>query len=323
MGLAAGSHTEVVELKASLAPVSVQGNAQPVAIIGATLDLGSGRRGVDMGPSAIRYAGLEARVEGLGRRCEDWGNVSAAVAEASAVGDERVRFLSQIKEACERIADLVVRAVEGGYLPLVLGGDHSIALGTLGGLARARGPGGVLWLDAHGDLNRPETSPSGNVHGMPLAAALGLAGPAFESEAFRLPALDPARVALVGVRDLDDAERYQLAELDALVYTMSDVDRLGVERVLHEALEQVAGDGFVHVSLDMDVLDPDVAPGVGTPVRGGLSYREAHLAMELVAESGRAGSLEVVEVNPILDRENETAKLAVELVASALGARIL
>ena len=158
---------------------------------------------------------------------------------------------------------------------------------------------------------------------MPLAAALGLAGPAFESEAFRLPALDPARVALVGVRDLDDAERYQLAELDALVYTMSDVDRLGVERVLHEALEHVAGDGFVHVSLDMDVLDPEVAPGVGTPVRGGLSYREAHLAMELVSESGLAGSLEVVEVNPVLDRENETAKLAVELVASALGARIL
>jgi arginase len=298
-------------------------NAQAVAIIGATLDLGAGRRGVDMGPSAIRYAGLEARIERLGRRCEDWGNVTAAVAEASAVGDERVRFLPQIKETCERIADLVVLAVEGGHLPLVLGGDHSIALGTLGGLARTNGLGGVLWLDAHGDLNRPETSPSGNVHGMPLAAALGLAGPWFESAAFRLPAVDPARVALVGVRALDDAERQQLRELDARVFTMSDVDRLGVEPVLREALEHVAGDGFVHVSLDMDVLDPEVAPGVGTPVRGGLSYREAHLAMELVAESGLAGSLEVVEVNPILDRENETAKLAVELVASALGARIL
>ena len=299
------------------------GNAQPVAIIGAALDLGSGRRGVDMGPSAIRYAGLDARVEGLGRRCEDWGNVTAAVAEASAVGDERVRFLEQIKETCERVADLVVRAVEGGYLPLVLGGDHSVALGTLGGLARATGPGGALWLDAHGDLNRPETSPSGNVHGMPLAAALGLAGPEFESEAFRLPAVDPGRVALVGVRELDEGERGLLSELDARVYTISDIDRLGVEPVLREALEHVAGDGFVHVSLDMDVLDPDVAPGVGTPVRGGLSYREAHLAMELVAESRLAGSFEVVEVNPILDRENETAKLAVELVASALGARIL
>jgi arginase len=181
----------------------------------------------------------------------------------------------------------------------------------------------VLWLDAHGDLNRPETSPSGNVHGMPLAAVLGLGGPEFESPSFRLPAVDPARVALVGVRALDEAERELLVELDVLVFTMSDVDRLGIETVMHEALDRVAGDGFTHVSLDMDVLDPEVAPGVGTPVRGGLSYREAHLAMELVAETGVASSLEVVEVNPILDRENETAELAVELVASALGARIL
>jgi arginase len=213
--------------------------------------------------------------------------------------------------------------VEDGYLPLVLGGDHSVALGTLGGLARARGPGGVLWLDAHGDVNRPETSPSGNVHGMPLAAAMGFAGPEFESGAYRLPAVEPPRVALVGVRSLDSGERELLAGLDAHVVTMSDLDRAGVEPALREALDHVAGDGFVHVSLDMDVVDPDVAPGVGTPVRGGLSYREAHLAMELVAESGLASSLEVVEVNPILDRENQTAKLAVELVASALGARIL
>jgi arginase len=308
--------------KASLAPVGMQANGG-VAIIGAALDLGSGRRGVDMGPSAIRYAGLDARIEELGRLVVDWGNVTTAVAEASTVGDERMRFLAQIKETCERVANLVVRAVGDGLLPLVLGGDHSVALGTLGGLARANGPGGVLWLDAHGDLNRPETSPTGNVHGMPLAAALGLAGPEFDGSAFRLPAVNPARLALVGVRSLDEAERELLAELDARVYTMSDVDRLGVEPVMRDALDHVAGDGFVHVSLDMDVLDPEVAPGVGTPVRGGLSYREAHLAMELVSESGLAGSLEVVEVNPILDRENETAKLAVELVASALGARIL
>jgi len=304
--------------------VSVQETGQPVAIIGAALDLGAGRRGVDMGPSAIRYAGLEPRISALGRRCEDWGNVLAPVAEASAVGDERVRFLAAIKETCERIADQVVRAVEGGFQPLVLGGDHSVALGTLGGLARARGPGGVLWLDAHGDLNRPETSPSGNVHGMPLAAALGLGGPEFDSPAFRLPAVDPTRVALVGVRALDEVERELLVELDVLVFTMSDVDRLGIETVMRQALERVSGgEGFTHISLDLDVLDPEVAPGVGTPVRGGLSYREAHLAMELVSESGVASSLEVVEVNPILDRENETAKLAVELVASALGARIL
>ena len=295
----------------------------PVAVIGAPLDLGAGRRGVDMGPSAIRYAGLEPRIEELGRRCVDWGDVVTAVAEASAVGDERVRFLPQIKETCERIAELVAKAVDEGLVPLVLGGDHSVALGTLGGLARASGKGGVLWLDAHGDLNRPGTSPTGNVHGMPLAAALGLGGAEFESEAYPLPALERSRVALFGVRSLDPAERGLLAELDALVFTMSDLDRVGVELAMREALEHVAGPGFVHVSLDLDVLDPEVAPGVGTPVRGGLSYREAHLALELVAESGLVRSFEVVEVNPILDRENQTAELAVELVASALGARIL
>ena len=293
-------------------------------MIGAPLDLGAGRRGVDMGPSAIRYAGLEPRIQQLARRCVDWGDVVTAVAEASTVGDERVRFLPQIKETCERIAELMGRAVEEEHFPLVLGGDHSVALGTLGGLARAAGrPGGVLWLDAHGDLNRPDTSPSGNVHGMPLAAALGLGGPEFESDVFLLPALEARRVVLFGVRSLDPAERELLGELDVLVFTMSDLDRTGIERAMSEALERLQGPGFVHVSLDLDVLDPEVAPGVGTPVRGGLSYREAHLALELVAESGLAGSLEVVEVNPILDRENETAKLAVELVASALGARIL
>jgi arginase len=294
-----------------------------VAVIGAGLDLGAGRRGVDMGPSAIRYAGLDERIAGLGRRCEDWGDVETAVAEATSVGDERVRYLGEIKAACERIAGRVAEATGDGYLPLVLGGDHSVALGTLGGLARAHGPGGVLWLDAHGDLNRPETSPSGNVHGMTLAAALGLAGPGFASEAYPLPAVQSRRVALVGVRSLDPGERELLADIDARVFTMSDLDRVGVEAGMREALAHVADGAFVHISVDMDVVDPEVAPGVGTPVRGGLSYREAHLAMELVAESGVTGSLEVVEVNPILDRENRTAKLAVELVASALGARIL
>jgi arginase len=308
---------------ASLAAVKPQQTSGAVAVIGAGLDLGAGRRGVDMGPSAIRYAGLDERIAELGRHCDDRGDLVTAVAEATSLVDERVRYLPQIKVTCERIAELVADAVGDGYFPLVLGGDHSVALGTLGGLARASGPGGVLWLDAHGDLNRPETSPSGNVHGMPLAAALGLAGPEFESEAYPLPAISPQRVALVGVRSLDAGERDLLAELDACVFTISDVDRLGMEAVMREALKHVAGDGFVHLSLDMDVLDPDVAPGVGTPVRGGLSYREAHLAMELAAEAGIVGSLEVVEVNPILDRENETAELAVELVASALGARIL
>jgi arginase len=302
--------------------MAVQVDSKPVAVIGASLDLGAGRRGVDMGPSAIRYAGLAARIERLGRRVVDWGNVEGAVPEATAVGNERVRFLPEIKAACERVAELVARAVGEGFAPLVLGGDHSVALGTLGGLAGTSAPGGVLWIDAHGDLNRPETSPSGNVHGMPLAAALGLAGPEFESSAWRLPAVDAGRVALVGVRKLDRAEVELLRELDAQVYTMSEIDKLGIERVIRQSLAHVAGPGFVHVSVDMDALDPDIAPGVGTPVRGGLSYREAHLALELVAESGLAASLEVVEVNPILDRRNETAKLAVELVASALGERI-
>jgi arginase len=299
-------------------------NARPeIAVIGATLDLGQGRRGVDMGPSAIRYAGLEERLVGLGYVVRDEGNVETAVAEATALRDERARFLPEIHDTCELIAARVAEATTRGALPLVLGGDHSVALGTLGGMASVHGPGGVLWIDAHSDINTPETSPSGNVHGMALAAALGLAGPGFESDAWPLPAVDPKRVALVGTRLLDDGERRLLREAGVRVFTMSEVDRIGIERAVRESLDRISGAGFVHVSFDMDVLDPDVAPGVGTPVRGGLTYREAHLAMELVAESGSARSLEVVEVNPILDRENTTAATAVELVASALGATII
>jgi arginase len=294
--------------------------APSVAVIGAGLDLGAGRRGVDMGPSAIRYAGLASRLEALGVPYLDWGDVATAIPEATGVGDERARYLPEIKAACERVAELVARAAREGHVPLVLGGDHSVALGSVGGLASVRGPGGVLWVDAHGDLNRPETSPSGNVHGMVLAALLGFAGSGFESDAWPLPAAE--RVALVGVRELDRSERELLHELDARVYTMSDVDRRGLEPVMRESLEHVGDGGFTHVSLDMDVVDPEVAPGVGTPVRGGLSYREAHLALELVAESGLLRSLDVVEVNPIFDRENATGKLAVDLIASALGARI-
>jgi arginase len=294
-----------------------------VTIIGAALDLGAGRRGVDMGPSAIRYAGLDDRLADLGYEYVDLGNVGTAQPEAISVEDEHARFLPQIKETSGHIAMLVAEAARSGSIPLVLGGDHSVALGSLGGLREVHGPGGVIWIDAHGDLNSPETSPSGNVHGMVLAAALGLAGERFTGEGWSLPAIAPGRVALVGVRSLDEGERELLKQLEALVFTMSDVDRLGVEHAVREALEHVAGPGFVHISLDMDVVDPDVAPGVGTPVRGGLNYREAHLALELVSESGQATSFDVVEVNPILDRKNETGKLAVELVASGLGARIL
>jgi arginase len=294
-----------------------------VAVIGAALDLGQGRRGVDMGPSAIRYAGLASRLSALGYEVLDHGNVPAPVVESVELRDHEARYLPEVKATCERIALLVDDAVRGGAIPLVLGGDHSVGLGTLGGMWRVHGPGGVLWIDAHGDLNTPQTSPSGNVHGMVLAAAIGLGDGAFETGSWSLPLVDPGRVALVGVRSLDDGERARLRELDAKIFTMSEVDRLGLERCVRESLTHIAGPGFVHVSLDMDVVDPAYAPGVGTPVRGGLSYREAHLAMELVAEAGVMSSLDVVEVNPILDRENQTAALAVELVASAFGERIL
>ncbi len=293
-----------------------------VAIIGAALDLGSGRRGVDMGPSAIRYAGLEERLRAIGHRCFDWGNVETAVLEATEEHDARARYLPQIRAACARVANLVSLALDEGSIPLVLGGDHSVAMGTLSGLASRSVPGGVLWIDAHGDINTPDDSPSGNVHGMPLAAVLGLGGELF-ADGWSFPAVDPHRVAMVGLRSLDDGERTRIRELGIRAYTMSDIDRIGIERAIRESLSHIAGPGFVHVSLDLDALDPEVAPGVGTPVQGGLSYREAHLALELVAESGLAGSFELVEVNPILDRENATALLTVELAASALGKTIL
>jgi arginase len=305
--------------------VSAEVESREVAVIGATLDLGAGRRGVDMGPSAIRYAGLDQQLsDKLGVRVFDAGNVVSPVVETASEGDESARYLDQILDLCDRLATLVAEAAERGAMPLVLGGDHSCALGSMVGMARAcGGPGGVVWVDAHGDLNTPQTSPTGNVHGMVLAAALGLAGDSFRRDGWQLPAVDHSRLALVGVRSLDEGERELLGRLDAKVFTMSDVDRLGVEPCMQEALAHASGGAYLHVSLDLDVVDPDYAPGVGTPVRGGLSYREAHLAMETVAESAHIDSMDVVEVNPILDRENATGQLAVELVASALGARIL
>jgi len=294
-------------------------------VIGGTLDLGAGRRGVDMGPSAIRYAGLDQLLaEKLGVTVTDTGNVISPVVETAAIGDEHARYLEQILDLCDRLAQRVEEVVGRGAMPLVLGGDHSVALGSLVGMAKARGgPGGVVWVDAHGDVNTPQTSPTGNVHGMVLAAALGLAGDEFAREGWPLPAVDPGKVAFIGVRSLDGGERKLLQRIDAKVFTMSDVDRMGIEPCTREALAHAAGGSFLHLSLDLDVVDPEYAPGVGTPVRGGLSYREAHLAMEVVAESGSIDSMDVVEVNPILDRENATGQLAVELVASALGARIL
>jgi arginase len=296
-------------------------SGKPVAVIGAGMDLGQRRRGVDMGPSAIRYAGLQERIGALGRECVDWGDVEAGVPEATEIGDPQARYLGAILRSCGQIAARVQNAVAEGLMPVVLGGDHSVAMGTLGGMAQARGPGAVLWVDAHADMNRPSTSPSGNVHGMPLAEALGAAGKEFSSRSWPVPSVE--RAAILGARSIDAGERLLIAELGVRVFTMSDIDRHGIERCMREALAYLQGAAFLHASVDLDAVDPMFAPGVGTRVQGGLSYREAHLALELLAESELVDSLELVEVNPILDEENRTASLAVELAASALGARIL
>ena len=293
-----------------------------VSIVGAEIDLGQTRRGTDMGPNAIRYSGLAERLDGLGIDVFDGGNIVAELPEVAGVSDSQTLYLPAILASCKEIAARVGAIVRAGRTPLLLGGDHSIAMGSLSGLHSVFGPGGVLWVDAHGDVNRPDTSPSGNVHGMPLAAALGRCGFSVDGLA-EPPWVDPDRVALVGLRELDPGEKDLVGELDLRAFTMADIDRRGIAAVMRDALEVVGGPGFVHLSLDVDVCDPEIAPGVGTPVRGGLSYREAHLAMELVAEAAVLTSMEVVELNPILDHANLTGQLAVGLVASALGARIL
>jgi arginase len=297
---------------------------QPVRIIGVPTDYGASRRGVDMGPSAIRYAGLAAELDALGPGVADGGALPAPrIEEASRADPGRpdARYLDAIESVCGRLADEVAGAVGGGETPLVLGGDHSLAIGTLAGASRGADLG-VVWFDAHGDFNTPETTPSGNVHGMSLAAALGRGE--FETSSWaRAGGLDAANVALVGVRDLDPEERRALQGSDVRVFTMSDIDDRGITAVVDDALGVASsGTDGVHVSLDVDWLDPTEAPGVGTPVRGGVTYREAHAALERVADVDLQ-SLELVEVNPILDDHNRTAELAVELAASALGKRIL
>ncbi|MDX6571005.1 MAG: arginase [Gaiellales bacterium] len=294
-----------------------------VAVLGAALDLGQGRRGVDMGPSAIRYAGLVGRLTELGVAVRDLGTVAEDPIEALDQGDARAKYLDQILTVCEEIADHVETRCRAGELPLVLGGDHSLALGVFGGLARVHGPVATIWLDAHADCNTPDTTPSGNVHGMGLSGALGWGGERFAGGRWPSPSADESRTVLIGIRSLDVAERELLRRSNVLVYTISELDRLGTEAVMRGALEHVRDAPHIHVSLDMDVMDPFWAPGVGTPVRGGISYREAHLAMELLSEAGAVDSLQVVEVNPILDRENMTGELAVELICSALGQRII
>ncbi len=300
-----------------------------IRVIGVPLDMGASRRGVDMGPSAMRVAGLEARLEALGHQVTDGGNIRVEVAETRTSGDKSARYLAEIAETCTRTAEAVVKTLEEGMTPLVLGGDHSLAAGSVSGVAefyrRRNERIGVIWLDAHSDINTPATSPSGNVHGMPLAALLGL-GPGELGNLFGYaPKVAAENTVLIGVRDIDAAERANIRRAGLTeVYTMRDIDERGMRTVMEEAL-RAAGRGTAgyYVSLDMDWIDPEDAPGVGTPVRGGATYREAHLAMEILADHGRMLSFEIVEVNPVIDEHNRTADLAVELACSAFGKKIL
>jgi arginase len=299
-----------------------------IAIIGAPLDMGADRRGVDMGPSALRVANLNKRLAELGFDVLDMGNVSVEQQESTPEGPGNAKYLPQITAVCQRVAEAVERAMADDRFPLVLGGDHSIAVGTFGGMARhLRETGrkaGIIWVDAHTDMNTPETSPSGNVHGMPLACLIGT-GPRELTEMFGFaPKVDARNVALVGIRDVDEAERKIVKESGVACFTMREIDERGMRAVMAEAIEVASrGTNGFHLSLDLDCVDPAYAPGVGTPVSGGATYREAHLAMEMAADSGRMLSLEIVEVNPVIDEVNRTANLAVELALSAMGKKIL
>jgi len=303
-------------------------DSKKIRIIGVPLDLGQSRRGVDMGPSAVRVAGLESKLEALGYIVEDKGNVPVALAETKSSGDPNAKYLKEIAETCSKEAELVIQTLEAGKIPLVLGGDHSIAAGTVSGVAefyrRSKQRVGLLWIDAHADINTPESSPSGNVHGMPLGAIMGLfAGPLTDMYGF-CPKVKPDNVVLVGIRDVDHIERENIQKAGVHAFTMRDIDERGMRVVMEEAL-RLAGRNTVgyHVSLDMDWIDPEDAPGVGTPVWGGATYREGHLAMEIIADHGCLLSFEIVEVNPVLDERNQTAELAVELALSAFGKKIL
>lgn len=296
-----------------------------IRLIDVPMDFGANRRGVDMGPSALRQAGIKASLTELGHRVEEEKRtVRVPIAEHSDEGDPRVKFLEPIVRGCGELASLVAEAAGDGCFPLVMGGDHSIAVGTLAGLSnhyRKTGTTwGVVWIDAHTDFNTPETSPSGNIHGMSLAASAGLGHPALTSLGGEHRKIDPDRIVIIGARDIDPGEKRNLRQAGVHVFTMADLDRRGMDQVSRATLQgALAGLDRLHVSFDVDSLDPEVAPGVGTPVRGGLTYRELHLLMETLGADGRVASAEVVEVNPILDVRNQTALTAVEMLASLLG----
>ncbi len=294
-----------------------------IDLIGVPLDFGSGRRGVDMGPSAIRYAHLKESLESLGHIVNDRGNVQVPLLETCRVADPKLRYLDCIVSVARRVADRAALSLEAGHFPLLLGGDHSLSLGSIHGAAQRRRLG-VIWVDAHGDFNTAETTPSGNIHGMPLAALAGYGDARLTTlERGYARAVDPARIALVGVRQLDPGERDLLRQAGVSVFAMEQIDRIGMYTAVSRAIEIASQDtDGIYLSFDMDALDPLYAPGVGTPVAGGLTYREAHLACELIAETGRLVGMDVVEVNPILDDRNRTGNLAVELALSALGSRV-
>lgn len=296
-----------------------------VSIIGVPMDLGQTRRGVDMGPSAIRYAGVVELIENIGYMVKDEGNIEIAPAER--VHNDlktNLKNLKAVADASERLASKVDHVITNGNFPLVLGGDHSIAIGTLAGVSKHYENLGVIWYDAHGDLNTADTSPSGNIHGMPLAASLGIGHPTLTNIFGYMPKIKPENIVIIGARSLDEGERELIKEIGIKVYTMHEVDRLGMAHVMEETISYLKDktDG-VHLSLDLDGLDPHDAPGVGTPVIGGISYRESHLAMEMLAESNVVTSAEFVEVNPILDERNKTATVAVALMGSLFGEKLL
>jgi arginase len=302
--------------------------SQKVRIIGVPMDLGQSRRGVDMGPSALRGAGLQARIKQLGNQVEDIGNLEVKQPEEMQIGEKRAKYLQEIAETCKDLATNVEKSLGEGFLPLVLGGDHSIAAGVAAGVSaffrKDKKQIGYLWLDAHGDMNTPDSSPSGNVHGMPLAAIMGYGAPELVDLLGFKPKAEPGNIVIVGARDLDAQERKIVKKSGIHVFTMRDIDERGMREVMSDALKYCLDDtAGIAVSLDMDFVDPSDAPGVGTPVRGGVTYREAHLAMEMIADSEAMVSLEIVEINPIIDEHNRTALLGVELVLSALGKKIL
>lgn len=294
---------------------------KPIRIIGVPIDLGQSQRGVDMGPSALRYAGLSSALKALNYPLHDSGNIFVPVRDTlteDAGGD----FLPSIQQVCQSVYESAQQAVTAGEIPLFLGGDHSLAIGTIGGIT-SREPAGVIWIDAHGDANRPQTSPSGNVHGMPLASLLGEGFPELVNVGRPGAKLEGRDVVMIGIRELDAGERDWLRHSGIRVYTMRELDERGMSAVIREALVCLEHRHRIHVSLDMDSLDPTQAPGVGTPSIGGLGYREAQLLMEIIADSGKLCSADIVEINPILDHENRTARMAVELLASLFGKSIL